>query len=687
MWKCSVPVILDPMDESLVSADFMPFLEQLHADRVFLAGPSIHSSDAPDIERFEGWMDLLKDKIAYFESRGLEVGFWMGHTIGHGGVLSAKDGPTYQQLVGHDGREIVGCFCPLDEKFRQYLGKAFHLIAETGVKLIMLDDDFRLNQHAGSPVGCFCPLHLAAFNQANGLNLTREEIVRKVHYGKPNTIRKAWMDQHGRSLLALAETIEASVHAVEPGIRIGLATAMTLWSSEGIDMKVLLRSLAGRTRPFLRLSGAPYWSKDPCHVSWVIEYSRLQASWMRDFDVELFAEGDTFPHTRFHCPATTLHSFQQGLRTAGLPGMLNYGIVYVPSPGFEKGYSSKSAAMSGNYEAISRFFPEEYLDSGITPVAYPDHFAYLALTEVLDDKPLAWPDEPVSIQILSRLGIPIAYDSPAKLTDLRSNGPVFIAGQATVGLSADELGRLLSRGAILDGVAAMCLMEQGVDVGIEKMEIGENADFEYFSHKESCGRHHGEHIWLLADGKDLFYRCVLRKEAEVITELMGYDRKRLYSGVFHYENAMGFRFCVLPFDLHRSRQSLQLMLNYARKEQLVRSIDWVGRSSLMVSVGGTPDLHVICRISPDGTRMAVALQNAHLDPVTRPVLRLDPRIVVQGPVELLQADAEEPIPSAEYRYWKDDNCGYLMLEASIPPMGLLGIGLSLIGRGDLHEGQ
>ena len=179
----------------------------------------------------------------------------------------------------------------------------------------------------------FCPLHLKAFSEKTGLDLSREEIIAQALCGKANEIRRMWLEVNGDGLLNFAGEIEKAVHKVNKKARIGLATAMTMWSNEGVDMHELLIKFAGNTRPFLRSIGAPYWSKDPSNTSWIIEYTRLQEHWSKNWDIELMSEGDSFPHTRYHCPATALHAFQQGLFAAGFTSILNYSIVYTPQSG------------------------------------------------------------------------------------------------------------------------------------------------------------------------------------------------------------------------------------------------------------------------------------------------------------------------------------------------------------------
>lgn len=678
-YTVSVPVPLVPFTEQSFER-IVQMLKQIDADRVFLFAPPLQASYIPDLEEYRGWSDLLRQKMALLNGLGMDVAFWMGHTIGHGGELSLGNKPVFQQLVGPEGKEAPGCFCPLDKKLRAYMSQAISIMAQSGVELIMLDDDFRVNLHPPEvTAGCFCPLHLKAFREKTGLNLPRQEIVDQALSGKPNEIRQKWLELHGEVLLRFAGDIEQAVHQVNPKARIGIATAMTLWSNEGLAMQDLMQRFAGGTRPFLRTIGAPYWSKDPSNISWVVEYSRLQKHWASTWDVELMSEGDGFPHTRYHCPAVTLHAFQQGLFSAGFTSILNYALIYAPHPDHEPGYMNKLAESLQNYAAICRFFPESYTSVGVYPVLIPNNLMAVVMPEkerAMSSRAdqLSWADEPVVLRMLGRLGIPIGYEG---------SGPVFLSGYGAAGLPGEELDRLLARGAVVDAVAAQWLIERGVDIGISSM-VGEKTPvFETHTDPDFSGEYAADNILLITGGEGIYYRCEAAKgngavsAARVISEFRGVGDDVPFPAVILYENAKKQRFCVLAFDIYNARNGKQLLWNYARQEQLTRCLAWVNRKVLPVSVNAVPDAHVMCRVSADGKRIAVALQNCNLDLIKNPVLRLAPDIPVGKQLEILLPDADEASTTTDFTYKNDGTYGYLALKVTIPAMGLLGVGLGL----------
>jgi len=309
--EMSIPIHIQPFRQTLAQ----PLAEQIaqvQANRVFLAA-SIHIGHLPDLELVKEEAAILKTSIEMYRELGVQAAYW-GNTIGHGGSLVEGVPRDFQQIVGPSGQTATGAYCPMDEGFKAYLGQVYGTIAESGVEMIMLDDDFRLHSRSEAPVGCFCPLHMNEIQKRAGMDIDREQLAEAVLHGAPSRLRSMWLEVIGDSLLGLASVIERAVHKVNPQARLGLCSVMSHWVHEGVEMERLLRTLSGGTRPFVRTIGAPYWSKEPHRIGWVVEYTRWQAHWLRKVDVDIIAEGDTFPQNRFHCPAANLNAFNLGIR-------------------------------------------------------------------------------------------------------------------------------------------------------------------------------------------------------------------------------------------------------------------------------------------------------------------------------------------------------------------------------------
>lgn len=443
-------------------------------------------------------------------------------------------------------------------------------------------------------------------------------------------------------------------------------------------MPELLKRLAGPTRPFLRVNGAPYWSKEPHHAGWIVEYSCLQHQWMTGIDVEIIAEGDTFPHNRFYTSAAMLHAFHQGLRAQSFSGVLNYVFSYSLMPRHEQGYVKELAQQKEHYEAISRFIPANYRTVGVRPYYVPYNFERIVLPDQIRSEDLYWPEEPYALQYLARLGIPMTY--------AEEEGPVLISGYNGIGLSNSELEMLLDQGAMIDGVAAAWLVERGIDIGIVQIAKVRAPAFEKFVDPEICPGNCGESVWLpVAPQEDVFYHCELKESAKTISEFYRLSNEYAYPGIIHYESSSGRRVCILPFDLGGVRKMKQIMYNYLRQEQLARSLAWIGRKPLPATIHHHPDTYLICRLSPEGDRLVIVMQNLSLDPVINPLFQLDPTAVIKGNMELLLDGATAPVRVEDYKYTNDSHFGYLKLELVLKPMGFMALAIQIDAKQESLE--
>ena len=160
-------------------------LKRAGADRVLLALPRSmrRTEDGYRIDT-AAFMDVLKELIPRYEAAGLEVGVWLGETMGHGGGGVGRGDYVYQPFVSILGHEADGGFCCADGTFRADVTEWAARAAETGTKLIVLDDDWRMNAHGeGIFSGCMCPDHVKRYSALAGEDLGREEIVRRTFTG------------------------------------------------------------------------------------------------------------------------------------------------------------------------------------------------------------------------------------------------------------------------------------------------------------------------------------------------------------------------------------------------------------------------------------------------------------------------------------------------------------------------
>ena len=195
-------------------------------------------------------MKELRENCAYFKVNGFETGAWVW-------TFWLENNKSFTNMRSLNGTEITEFMCPLDKSFVEFAAGYIRDIAETGVDIIQFDDDFRYGFLSDSPA-CLCDRHIAEICRLTGEQLTREEIQKHILTGGKNKYRDAYLKANGDALRAFAAEMRRAVNQVNPEIRLGACACLTAWDIDGTNAAELAKILAGKTRPFVRLIGAPY---------------------------------------------------------------------------------------------------------------------------------------------------------------------------------------------------------------------------------------------------------------------------------------------------------------------------------------------------------------------------------------------------------------------------------------------
>ena len=322
-------------------------VKRLGASRVFLCPGQGFGTEAENERDYEA----LTRAIPIYRAAGLEVGIWIS-TIGHGGThpvpYPAEPEGGFTRLVGLKGQICAeDSFCPLDPSFSGAVCRHIGRLAETGPDLIMIDDDYRLGTRGGC--GCICDRHMAELRRRLGEDIAPEDVLTKAFTGGPNRYRDTFYHLMGDTLRNFARQMRAAVDRVNPDIRFGACSCITVWDGDGVDSIELAHIMAGKTKPFLRQIGAPYWpaarwSKPADRLAYVIELERMQSHWCEAQGIEVLAEGDVYPRPRYMVPSAYLELFDTALRADNrLDGILKYGVDYNARPLCETGYADRAA--------------------------------------------------------------------------------------------------------------------------------------------------------------------------------------------------------------------------------------------------------------------------------------------------------------------------------------------------------
>lgn len=584
MYKISVPVMNYNVSRIGCEATLKE-LEKLDTNRVIFA----LSCYEQDPQKKAASLEILKENCKFFHERGYEVGAWVW-------TFMFRDPHPYDTMVSIKGIPMPTYACPMDEDFSTFVADYLHDVALTGVDLIQFDDDFRYGFLGPNGPACLCEHHMAVIRQILGEDCTREAVCEHILKGGPNKWRDAYLKANGDAFRAFAKKVRAAVDSADPTVRLGACACLTSWDIDGIQAMELSRILAGNTKPFMRLIGAPYWA---VKLNWgntltdTIDMDRMEAAWVRSVDpeIEIMAEGDTFPRPRTTCPASYLECFDMAIRASGCTdGIMKYGIDYFSNTDTEIGYARYHLRNRHLYDAIDKAFSGKQV-VGVRVYEHPDKLAASVFEQPINIEHMVFPR---AARSLSACTIPITFEGSG------ITGACF--GENARHLPPDAL----DHGMILDTHAAKILMERGVDVGIER-----------FGKAFVSGRLEN------FPGNDIFSRNIPIYELTVKEGVEVLSTNESAKGVFpmsmRYENGKGQRFLILNVDPNGN--DTNVLKHYIRSRQYADNIPWLCGRKLPAYCYGNPNLYNLCK--RDDKELAVGLWNLHADIAFAPVVELD----------------------------------------------------------------
>ena len=598
MYNISVPVNTEAIKEK-DRERLLRELKKLDATRVFLTLGTYQL----DKEKREISLNQLKENCRFFKERGFEVGAWIW-------TFMITEKTDFTNMRSLSGEEFTDFMCPADKGFLDFAGDYIRDIAKCGIDIIMFDDDFRYG-FLGQTPACLCDNHIAEINRITGDTLGREGLEKYITSGKPNIYRDAYIRANGDALRNFASKMRAAVDTVNSDIRLGACACMTSWDIDGTDARELAYILAGNTKPFVRLIGAPYWSVTKMwgnSLSDVIELERMESAWTKDGNIEILAEGDTYPRPRSLCPASYLEGFDTAMRVSGaVDGILKYGIDYYSNVDYETGYAKFHKRNRDTYITIDKMFGDK-VSCGIR--------VYEAMKKVSNMTMPTKVNKTVSLQDM--------FFSKAARTLTFNSVPTVYEGDGVCGIVFDENARTLSsdamkNGLIIDIAAAEILMERGFDVGIKK--IGEPTSGMYERFLDTDNKILALHSTV--------YDLELNDSAEILSDM------ETPSGVvpvsFRYENADGNRFLIMNINSRLDVDCIpstnirlavwnNLFCHYERSRQYAQQTEWLSGKKLPAYSYGNPGLYIQCK--ENSQSMSVGLWNFHADMAIEPVIEL-----------------------------------------------------------------
>lgn len=600
-YTLSVPVMSRNLDNENLE-NTIAYLKNCDVKRVFIA-TSCYQYDQCRRDR---QLATLERCVGAFRSHGFETGIWVLSSVVQG------DAP-FPFKADLDGHEIKPWRCHSSEAFLQFSGAYLRDFARLKPDLIMLDDDLHYG-HTGA-IGCCCKVHRQLFAEKFGPETDFDETARLAFAGKPNRQRQMWQSLMGESQERYAAEMRRAVDSVAPSVRLGFCANRDNFGTEGTDLVRLSKLLAGNTRPFVRLIGAPYWDifySERDNLTSVIESTRQQAAELSATGIEIMSEGDVFPRPRTAVPAALLESFDTALQADGnCDGILKYMVSYDAPIEYETGYLRKHLTNKGLYQDIQTYFSDKKA-VGVRVYHFPQLYTETDLSFAFAFKKkryLAQLSGSPAGKLLGQNGIPTTYE-----------------GSGTAGIAIGEQARYLDKEALQGGIltdlaGAAALTRQGTDVGLK--HIGERFAAGAESFDTRTFHRLGD---VSAPGYMETHRIDLAESAVIdswyitgLPNLEGeYPEMDKVPAAYRYENAAGQRFFVMNTVV--TGISELPCKSYGKAEQLANACEWVSGKSLPAFCAGNPDLYLMCK--EDANTLSVGLWNFSCDSVTAPRISL-----------------------------------------------------------------
>lgn len=601
MRKLYVPIMMNPEHNvEVYHEDF----KALGVDHLFLTEGArfIHQQG----ERYDFAINNTKKHIKIYEDLGYHCGVWIS-TLGYGGPLfaNAVENTAYTPIRSITGREAGDAVCPTDSRFVTRICRVVTDLAKAGARMIMLDDDLCLSVRPG--LGCACDAHLAEFCRRIGRSVTLAELPDLLFTGKPNQERRVWMDMQGDTLRTFCRTLRNALDEVAPDVRMGFCAGYTSWDVEGVDAIELTHILAGKTKPFLRFTSAPYWHQaqrfGQTPLATFIEFARMQAAWTKDEDIDVFTECDTYPHDRFHTPLSHIQCFDTATMLTKNVGVLKYFYHYPCKPETERGYINAHLAAADTCAALQQAFHTRE-EVGVRVYEPMHKLADATLPSAFD-----------AIKSQKQIMKKYAFSEAQMMLSVNAI-PTVYEGCGLCGIAFGENANTLPDGAlqnglILDVTAAELLQERGVDVGLRSVKPLNMTVLEDFGDSNPVS------VYWATDLCDI----AVAEGARVISEFVDTDyltsapERRRVPSAYLYENAQGQRFLVYAFRAQNQPETSGMYWNYRRGEQIASAIEWLGGKPLPVNCTGQP--YGYCRCNEDDTSVAVAYFNCSPDGIEK----------------------------------------------------------------------
>jgi len=572
-------------------------------------------------ERFAKWIEPTFRKMRKAKLDPSINVFW---TLGFSDFPTCPRGRRKQlpfpRAVSIDGKQSQPLFCPHDPAWRAHVCEMYRTFARLQPKRIWFDDDVRATLRADLHCPCMCEVCLDEMTRRTGAKRSRHELVKAILADPPNAVRDAWLDFQRELISTLLQSVASAVHEVSPQTNVGvMVSPAEIHFAEGRRWHEHLAAL-GQPTPYCRPHLGPYTEGVGVQAADGFNATRMLQA-LLPASVHVAPELENYPHSR-HAKSVKAARLQMTLSQ-----LLGINEITLSIYRFEGRLDLEREDVWERMLAESKPYFQAIADLGITR----DQLRGIGLFWHEDvcrhvrgvtgaSKPIFLYRQRPLDTALPLLGFATRYGA-ADVT--------VVTAEQVFCLNASELEQMFSRGVLLDARAAESLiaMGRGELAGVVRRIENARAVLETVEDKR-FGRV-GEPMSARSNGTP--WQFGLQKSARVISKFRAFLGEETGHGAFVYENSLGGRVAVLPFDSQDDRAA-QLgggtsnamlsptFLSWTRQAQLLGALEWVGRKPVELFVPNAPSVFPL--LTEQSARLIVGVANLLSDPIPALSLRL-----------------------------------------------------------------
>ncbi|MAE62594.1 MAG: hypothetical protein CMJ49_14700 [Planctomycetaceae bacterium] len=562
-------------------------------------------------DRLRPIFDRLRDDAI---APAINVWWTAGFSDFSGLARDQRDDFDFRWAVRADGYKSHACACPQDMAWRRHIREMYGIFARLEPARLWVDDDMRMTLKADTHSPCFCDECIARMRERTGSAITRERITAAILADPPNTVRDAWLEFQGDLMIEIAKELADAVHAASPQTHVGwMGDNFEVLGAEGRCRQRLHQAL-GTPTPFYRPSIGAYHDTTAVEHTHMFSACRLTQAGL-PADAILAPEIEHYPHTRF---LKSVRSMAMHLCVGQLLGMNDVTMNIYRSEGRLDLADPREDVLSG---ALAELKPrlQGIADLGICSDQFDGVSLYFHEDVCRHTRGVADLPKPVFLyryrpfdDTLPLLGIATRY-GVGKVTAF--------AGEQINCLSDDDREAVFSRGVLMDGRAAesMLLAGHGALAGVRSRLGSTPGSFETVE-DAAFGGQVGNPINTRWEGEAIRFEWL--DGARVVSVIRDYDSTERGHGMVLFENALGGRVAVLPYDSQQDVASLGTVwqpncspgfLSFARQAQMVDALRWLNRGPLPLLVPNAPSVYPLLIRQED--RLIVSVTNLLPDPV------------------------------------------------------------------------